>query len=255
MSAGHGNAMPVEATPKLHAMSWTQGRQLILVGVLFASGCISGPLAVNDGLPAYIPSWGTHEIRGGLQSIWLVGCISPENGSEFTFCPALGYRTGLSLGPIAFELGAMELSYTEEKTIGFFGGSHTIDQYALGPEFALGWANPAITLRGTLGGLGLRVYTDDTLDITPYLRYWPQATLLFGSSRLRSDLGYSVGVRASEDAIGPVLLAQMGRDGFAARPEGSVMFRAPWSNRDDFESNLTLNLGITVMATLPLRQH
>jgi hypothetical protein len=245
----------VDTMLKLRAMSWTQSRRLVLVGVMFVAGCIWGPIAVNDGLPACIPDWGTHELRGGLQSISLLGCTSPENGSELTFYPALGYRTGLGVGPVAFELGAMELSYTEEKTLGFFGGSHTIDQYAIGPEIALGWRNPAITLRGMLGGFGLRVYTDGVPDITPYFRYWPQATLLFGSSRLRSDLGYSVGVRASENAVGPVLLAQMGRDGIGARPEGSVMFRAPWSNRDDLESNLTLSLGVTVTASLPLHQH
>jgi hypothetical protein len=224
--------------------------------VLALVGCVSWPVAVNDGLSASIPDHGVHELRLGVHTIWPASKTDPDIYNSDVLYPSLGYRFGLAAGPLAFELGAMGIYDIQEMTIGFMGSGHTISQWALGPVVAVGLRKPAITLRGMLGAVALDVTRSDgppvTLDWHAYWKYWPQGTLLFGHGDPHRGLSGSLGARASRTAVGPVLLGQYAAVRGCVRPEVSLQFRAPWADAT-VPNQTTLNVGLTCGIDFPAR--
>jgi hypothetical protein len=214
-------------------MSKSCGTLVLGLALVLVVGCGPWPVAISDGIPASIPDHGNFEDCVGVQ---VVRCKDPTAGFEpgmVAGYPKLTHRQGFGEGQARFELGLGVLAFwqqTDLLRIDVFGPSEPRSEiwvYAAAPEMAFGLRKPEVTLRLT-GGVALRHKGPPDSEVTFFA--WPQAAALYGFGDSRRNMSGSVGVQASRNAIGPVLLGQITWGGNAIRPEVAVMYPAPWDD-------------------------
>lgn len=179
--------------------------------ILFLFSCALAPVAYHEDLPAYSPEWGFPEIRFGLhQKYWYRDSEwSPGRYGNF------GIRTGQRLRMFNFEQGIASYTF--------------INKLMLGLQVGIGLKNSLIMIRGAWFPLNIYSYTDLVrVEFNPKNPWW-QISLLTGTKHRPKGLGWYLGGRASNYAIGPVLGVELGQGIVSFRTEASATFKSFWA--------------------------
>ena len=141
----------------------------------------------------------------------------------------LGLRVGQQLGPMAFEEG---LAATLFESAFWFG-----------PGVGLTLVRPAVSLRGSWMPASVAGLAGNRLGFSFRTSRWWQVSAAAGTPYRPNGIGWSAGVRATKQGIGPLLTGELGSGVLSLRAEASVTWLAPWTTALDEGTYFSLGIG------------
>jgi hypothetical protein len=206
----------------LHGRAAAAGILLLAAALaLLVAGCSVATLAFQENLPAHTPESGTVSGRFGYIHAW----YGNRYGSTSSWYLTMGGRTSQDVDPLVFEEGLT---------------CFLADGFIPGLSLGAGLRNPPVMARIYYSPLA--IYGLGTFLIDPDL--WWQASLLAGSGRSATGLGWALGGHFAKLGYGPTAIVEYGWSGLIARLEGSYTMPQPWVR--EYSIGSTLSAGISL---------